>query len=424
MYVKVSSQLTSGIIEEHIYAAGGYGAPGKRRRKRKNISPEIKEKHNALQRERKIQKLIIMNFSEGWHIILRYPKDDQPEDYEEAESRFRRFRENISRELKKYDIPFRYIVVTETGKKENHYHHHIIVESLWDKGIDMKALVREKWRKFGTTSHSKLYDEGNYEDLAKYLAKSDTKEEQRQLRKEGRNVPVYKCSRNLKKPKIIKKETYYGDIREPEAPKGWFVDAGSLIQGTNPYTGKKFQRYFIKNTPEKVIERALALKEEKDEKPARILPEVNLYIESAVRNGEGECIYILEYIKKDGTPITKDATAHYKGSKQGLTLRALIAGVSLLKSDTRIKVFTSDPVVRSALKNRWPEKWEKQKWNNGKGKAVQCAGLWKYIKENAWNHEYTVPSESEKNTYHEWSLRQLEKAAAEHDKAEKKGESK
>lgn len=424
MYVKVSSRLTSGIIEVKEYAAGGYGAPGKRRKKKKNLSPEIVEKYNSKQRERRLQKLILMNFQEGWHIILRYPKDDQPKSYEEAEERFKRFRENMSRELKKDGIPFRYIVVTEAGKKENHYHHHIIVESLWDKGIDMPALVREKWRKFGTTSHSKLYDEGNYEDLAKYLAKSDTKEEQKEIRKEGRNVPRYRCSRNLKKPEVIAKETYYGDMREPEAPKGWFVDPGSLIQGINPYTGKKYQRYFIKNTSEKVIERALALKEEKEEKPERILPKVNLYIESQVRDGEGECIYVIEFIKKDGTPVTKDAIGHYKGSKQGLTLRALIAGVSLLKSDTQVKVFTSDPVVRSALKNRWPDKWEKQKYRNGKGKSVQCAGLWKYIKENAWNHEYIIPAESEKNSYHGWSIQQLAKAAAEYDKNQKKGESK
>ncbi len=422
MYVKVSSRLTSDIIEIHEYAAGGYGAPGKRRKKKKNISPEIKQKHNRKARERRLQSLILMNFQGGWHIILRYPKDDQPGNYEEAAYRFGRFRENISRELKKYDIPFKYIVVTEEGKRAGHYHHHMIVESLWDKGMDMPALIREKWKKYGTTSHSKLYDEGNYEDLAKYLAKSETKEEQEEIRKEGKNIPVYRCSRNLKKPEIISKENYYGDMREPEAPSGWFVDIESLIQGINPYTGKKYQRYFIKNTPEKVIEKTLEAR--KEEKPERILPKVNIYIESAVRDGEGECIYILEFIKKDGTPITKDAIGHYKGSKQGLTLRALIAGVSLLKSDTQVKVFTTDPVVRSALKNRWPEKWEKQKWKNGKGKPVQCAGLWKYIKENAWNHEYVIPAASEKNTYHGWSLQQLNKAAAEHDKNQRKGEMK
>ena len=422
MYVKVSTRLTSDIIEIHEYAAGGYGAPGKKRRKRKNISPEIKEKHNRKARERRLQNLILMNFQEGWHIILRYPKDDQPSDYKEAAYRFGRFKENISRELKKYGLPFRYIVVTEKGTKLGHFHHHIIVESLWNEGIDMKALVKHKWSKYGTTSHSKLYDEGNYEDLAKYLAKSETKEDEKEIREEGRNVCIYRCSRNLKRSEVIAKENYYGDMREPEAPVGWFVDAQSLIQGINPYTGKKYQRYFIKSTAEKVIERTLEKAKQTEEEQKRILPKVNLYIESRVRDGEGECIYVLEFIRKDGTPVTREATAHYKGSRQGLTLRALIAATSLLKSDTEIKVFASDPVVRSALKNRWLDKWERHNWKNGKGKPIQCAGLWKYIKENIYNHEYVIPSESEKNSYHEWSLQQLEKASAEYDKKQKKGE--
>ena len=413
MYVKVSKRLTSDIIEIKEYAAGGYGAPGKRRKKKKNLSSEIVSKYNSKARERRLQNLILMNFQGGWHIILRYPKDDQPKDYEEAAYRFGRLRENISRELKKDGIPFKYIVVTEKGKREGHYHHHIIVESLWNKGIDMTALIRKKWEKYGTTSHSKLYDEGNYEDLAKYLAKSDTKEEQQEVRKEGKNVCVYRCSRNLKKPEVISKEKYYGDMREPEAPAGWFVDIGSLIQGINPYTGKKYQRYFVKSTPEKVIEMALEKKEISTEKEDANLAEINLYIKSRVTDGRGDSIYMLECMKKDGSPYIKPFHAQIEGNKERIAIYSIISAISHITTPSRIRIFVSNTLVRSAIQQGWVTKWQKEKWKNHKKEEVDNADLWQKLLEVSADHRLDIALKSDEKS-HGWSLQQLERIADEY----------
>ncbi|MBQ7615661.1 MAG: hypothetical protein IJU77_11495 [Butyrivibrio sp.] len=411
MYVKVSQRLTSDIIEIHEYAAGGYGAPGKRRKKKKNISPEIKEKHNRKARERRLQKLILMNFQGGWHIILRYPKDDQPKDYEEAAYRFGRLRENISRELKKYEIPFKYIVVTEQGKREKHFHHHIIVESLWNEGIDMTALIRKKWEKYGTTSHSKLYEEGNYEDLAKYLAKSETKEEQ--PRKEHGFIRTYKCSRNLKQPEIISKENYYGDMREPEAPPGWFVDIGSLIQGINPYTGKKYQRYFVKSTPEKVIEMALEKKEISTEKEDENLVDINLYIKSKVVDGKGDSIYMLECIKKDGTPYIKAHHAQIEGNKEKIVLFSILSAIKHITVPARINIFTQNTLVRNAIKNGWAKKWQKENWKNSSGKLIENSELWSQLLKSEEQHKLTAALKRDEES-HGWSLQQLDRIADEY----------
>ena len=412
MYVKVSTRLTSDMIEVKEYAAGGYGAPGKRRRKKKNISPEIKEKHNALARERRLQNLILLNFSEGWNITLRYRKDNQPKDYEEAKHRCMLFRKSLREELKKYGITFKYIVVTEKGSKAGHFHHHLIVEGLWDEGIDIRDFVAAKWEKYGTTYNSKLHDEGNYKQLAEYLAKSKTKEDRKKT-DEGKNIPIYQVSRNLKWPEVISKETYYGDMHEPEAPKGWFVDTESLISGINPYTGKKYQRYYIKSTLEKVIERVLEKNEKKEEENTGTLADINLYMVTKVENGEADSIYMLECMKKDGSPFIKGYHAQIKGTKDRIVLYSIISAIGHVKVPSRIKIFIQNPVVKGAIQNNWMEKWEKQDWKNGKGEPVTNAEEWKKLREVSKIHRLVIAPKSE-NATHGWSLQQLNRLADEY----------
>ena len=56
------------------------------------------------------------------------------------------------------------------------------------------------------------------------------------------------------------------------------------------------------------------------------------------------------------------------------------------------------------------EKWQKQKWKNGKGEYVASAGLWKYLAEHMGDHKLLIASDKEKNTYHNWQLQELDNA--------------
>ena len=83
-----------------------------------------------------------------------------------------------------------------------------------------------------------LYGE-NFEKLASYIAKSETKQ---QAGAGGKST--YSCSRNLVEPleKIKRvKATSWRD--EPAIPKGWALDKGSLTVGINPFTGFGYQFY-------------------------------------------------------------------------------------------------------------------------------------------------------------------------------------
>lgn len=396
MYCKVTSLLNENILEVKEYHPARYGAPGEKRKKRKFLTPEAVRIQNEKNRIRHIQNLMIANFDGGYHLVLRYLEGNHPKNYELAEKNLKVFRESVTRSLKAKGLRFHYIAMTERGKKRGHLHHHVIVQSLEEVNI-IQECVRA-WQRFGTfTIHpmsADLYDK-DYKDLAAYIVKKDTKEEQRGSR--------YHVSRGLKKPEIVKKETVFGDIKEPEPPQGWFIDYSTIICGINPYTGKKYQRYYMRTTPTQIRE----TEEQKEVK--KDMKEVNLYIEAQVENGQADAIYIVEFIRANGEPVTRSKVSSGEFSKLSMTIRAMIGGVSILKAPTRIKIFTSNTIIKNTIRNGWIEKWKAAGWKNNKGQQVTCAGLWKYFDSITSEHELVIAGEDELNTFHAWALDEIEK---------------
>lgn len=396
MYRKVTSILNETTREVREYHPARYGAPGQKRKKKKFLTPEAVRLQNEKNRIRHIQNLMLANFDGGYHLILRYLDGCHPKNYELAEKNLKIFREYVTRSLKTKGFKFHYIAMTERGKKRGHLHHHVIVQNLEEVNIIQECL--KAWQRFGTfTIHpmsADLYDK-DYKDLAAYIVKKDTKEEQSGSR--------YHVSRGLKKPEIIKKETVFGDIKEPEPPAGWFIDYSTIISGVNPYTGKRYQRYYMRTSPSQIIEKTQQKEVKKDMK------EVNLYIETQVENGLADAIYIVEFIKKNGEPVTRSKVSSGEFSKLSMSIRALIGGISILNSPTRIKIFTSNTIIKNTIRNGWVEKWKAAGWKNNKGQQVNCAGLWNHLEKIAGEHELVIADENEVNTYHSWALEEIEK---------------
>ena len=396
MYNKVTSLLTEFIREVKEYHPAQYGAPGQKRKKKKFKTPEAVKEQNEKNRIRHIQNLMLCNFDGGYHLVLRYLDGNHPENYEEAEKNLRSFRGSVTRSLKEKGIRFHYIAMTERGKRKGHLHHHLIVQNLEDVNIITECM--NAWKRFGTfTIHpmnADLYDK-DYADLAAYIVKKETKEEQSGSR--------YHVSRGLKKPKVLNRERIYGEIREPEAPKGWFIDYSTIVTGINPYTGKKYQRYYMRTTPCEIVKPV----EKKEVKKS--MKKVNLYIEAQVEHGFGSGLYVVEFIKQNGEPVTRTKVSSGNYSRLSMTLRALIGGVSILKEPTQIKVFTSNTVIKNAIKNGWMHKWKDAGWKNNKGQQISCAGLWNYLEQITGKHELIVADENEVNSYHSWALDEIEK---------------
>mgnify|MGYP006906804631 FL=1 len=244
MYVKKMYNLGKHkeIIEVHNFYPGNYGAPGKSREKKEKASSEVIKKQNHANRVRKIQRLILGNFKAGdWHIVLKYKKELRPEDFKEAKDQLSNFFKKMRLDLKKHGISFKYIGVTEMGKKGNALHHHIIVENITDP-VNMLQLIRKYWE-YGHIALTDLYEEGAYQRLAEYIVKAETKDP------EGKSS--YKRSRgNLIEPqaesKIMLRKSW---PKEPRPKKGYYIIADSVIQGENPVTGYPYQRYMMQKLP-------------------------------------------------------------------------------------------------------------------------------------------------------------------------------
>lgn len=229
-----------GVIKqiEKSYPAN-YGAPGKVRHKKQKRTPEDIRRQNEKNRWRKIQRIILANFKKGdWHLILKYGKGNRPDTYGEAKACLRKFRDRMRDAYKKAGIPFKWIAVTERGRKGQVLHHHLIIEDINRDGISTVELVKKLWS-HGGQFFSSLYEDGEYEKLAEYIVKADTKEE--------RGWMTYSRSRNLTVPQPKRELVHHRRWRDPPvAPKGWYVVKDSIWNGMNPVTGYPVQHYTIK----------------------------------------------------------------------------------------------------------------------------------------------------------------------------------
>lgn len=226
------------VVQVEKYHPGNYGAPGVERAPKRKRTPEEVARQNHRNRVRKVQRLIIANFHKGdWHLILTYRKDLRPATVQEAKGVLKKFLDDMRKAYKKAGYPFKYICVTERGRK-GACHHHLIIEDIANLELNTKNLVMKFWDR-GRGRFSPLYLEGEFECLAEYITKEETKEE-------GQGCS-YSRSRNLIVPKpkkeIIRRKTWR---KNPKPKKGYYIVPDSVVNGINPVTGYPYQRYTMR----------------------------------------------------------------------------------------------------------------------------------------------------------------------------------
>lgn len=234
-YVKTTCDL-GGIIQVSKHYPGNFGAPGMPRGRRKERTPEEIEKANQRNRTRTLQRIILANFREGRTVTLTYRPAERPETIEEAMEQRKRFMDRMRRACGKAGIPWKWIIVTERGKKGQVLHHHLIIEDRTDP-VDILREVSRAWT-FGRVQSTKMEMEDDmFMTLAEYLVKKETK---------GGRVKTYSRSRNLIVPEE-KKEVIHARKwnREPRAPKGWYVVPESVWNAHTP-EGWPVQRYTLR----------------------------------------------------------------------------------------------------------------------------------------------------------------------------------
>lgn len=238
MYIKKTYDLGD-VKEVARYYPGRYGAPGCKRKPKKKATPEDIERQNQRNRARKVQRIILANFREGgWHLVLTYRKGEHPGRMEEAKRQRKKFFADMRKAYRKAGYEFKFVCVTELGKR-GAVHHHLIIEDIATEKLNTKKMVMESW-KYGGRHLTPLYEEGEFEELADYLTKEQGKE------------CNYTRSRNLIVPQPVKEKVYRRKWDgEPQPEEGYYVIKDSVVNGINPVTGRPYQHYMMRSLPGK-----------------------------------------------------------------------------------------------------------------------------------------------------------------------------
>ena len=218
---------------KNSYSSGG--APGIPRERKRKRTPEEMDQQNRQNRARHVQLLILGNFKEGWHCTLTYSKEARPKDANEAKKILQKFHRRMKAKFRKAGVEYKWIGITEIGQR-GAAHHHLILEDIHTETFTTQKAVKECWEYM--SNFSMLYEEGEYEGLADYLTKKETKED----------VPGCKVShsRNLTLPKRKKRKMRSKSwLLDPKVPDGWELVKSSLWNGVNRYTGLPSQHYLL-----------------------------------------------------------------------------------------------------------------------------------------------------------------------------------
>lgn len=205
------------------------------RSERHQPTPEEMETVNLRNCERKLTGLLNANFKEGdSHVTLTYFKQQRVPPAQ-ARKYVKKFLREMRKEFRQHGTVMKYILVTEYEKTA--IHHHLIINDINDASL--LQIVKRHWR-YGSTKHTTLYSV-EFSQLAAYLIK-ETKDTFR--KKDGSARQRYSCSRNLIRPKatteLISKARVW--LKEPRAPKGWFIPSNLIFNGTD-WQGRPYQRY-------------------------------------------------------------------------------------------------------------------------------------------------------------------------------------
>lgn len=134
---------------------------------------------------------------------------------------------------------------------------------------------------------------------------------------------------------------------------------------------------------------------------------VTVYVESGIRGParrSGAGAWLVEYIRKDGTPETRpvdpaDAVTWLPDTTQAaLELNMLIDALSILTKPCSVRINTECEHILNVFENGWLEKWKESDWKTAKGKPVANAELWQQLSEYIDVHEDVLVEKGE-NSY-------------------------
>ena len=234
MYIRKIYRFEHAIeVEEH--AAGLFGAPGIRRRKKLQPTPEQVQAHNQRLKTTRCRRKLRAHFRKHDYLVtLTYKREQRPADMQEAKEDLTRFLRKLRNAYRQRDRRLKWIANIEVGSR-GAWHVHMVINRT--EGADI--AIREAWP-HGRVSFQLLYEHGEFRELAAYMTK--TPQTDNRLRE-----ACYKCARGLEipEPVRIKHHGRFAPLEKLGPPEGWHVDPESYFEGENPVTGTPYRSFTL-----------------------------------------------------------------------------------------------------------------------------------------------------------------------------------
>ena len=231
------------IIDVEEYHDGNYGAPGKKREKKKKPTEEQMRAVNAFNKARRTRLRLLQYFNTGdIFATWSYEVKNRPVSMEAALKDFQKAMRKVRKEYAKRGRELFWIRNIERGTKGD-WHIHLVINEIGDTA----SIIQKAWP-HGTTfvsdikHNDRVYDE-DFTKLANYITKDEfTVEEKEDGTQAKRKIKEanYNTSRNmpLPEPKVKKMARW---IKDPKPKKGYYI--AKMHKGINPATNFEYRRY-------------------------------------------------------------------------------------------------------------------------------------------------------------------------------------
>lgn len=221
-------------VYEHLDAR--YGAPGEKRREKREITPEQIRKRNQWNRERKARHILKTWFQENDYLaLLTYSPGARPPDMDTAKADFKKAMGTLRKEYRRRGYELRWLRNIEVGTK-GAWHIHMVINRIQDADL----ILKKAWP-HGQVTFKHLYEEGGFADLAGYITKTP---ETANRYKESLAETSYSRSRNLPVKEPERQELAYWP-KEPREKKGYCLEKETYHEGVNPATGCRYRYYTL-----------------------------------------------------------------------------------------------------------------------------------------------------------------------------------
>ncbi len=374
---------------------GNYGAKGEKRAEKSKATPEQVRRQNRLNKQKKIRRLIKANFSEGdFWVTLTYPKGARPS-VNQVMKDWDGFIRRMKTRYKKLGKELKWIRRIEIGSR-GAVHAHVIINRLEGEQTDL--MIKECWKP-GHVNYATLYEEGDYEQLADYLAKDEmTKKQEAELeQKDRKRLRAYSHSRNL--TTVEPQTRTYGHwtmrriIRDgPKPTPGYYILKDSIRSGVNPYTGMSYLYYTENRLDEADHEdttknhkkrqrtelNSKELKADKNKTERRSTGmQVKIYLSSGIKSSratDGVAGYVIAMPTDRGDATLTDFEYVPAMTHNQSAICTLNCALKRLKQPCDIEIFTDSPYLQGGL-DKLDERIVSG-WHKRDGEPVKFAEEW------------------------------------------------